>query len=147
MQHVFIGSDHGGFALKQELIEELRGMGVSHTDVGVHREESADYPDIARDLARVLLPFEGALGILLCGTGIGISIAANKIAGVRAALCSDEYSAAMARRHNNANVLCLGGRVIGPELAKSILHTFLTNTFEGGRHQRRVDKLEHPSLP
>ncbi len=142
MRRVFIGSDHGGIELKAALVEELDAARIGFTDMGVHSGEAADYPDIAQALCARVLEENESLGVLICGTGIGISIAANKVPGIRAALCSEEYSASMSRRHNDANVLCLGGRVTGPELAKSILRAFLASSFEGGRHQRRVDKLE-----
>ncbi len=136
-----IASDHGGFALKQALMAHLRESGVEFEDLGTYSEESCDYPVYAEKLGRAVAAGEYEKGILICGTGIGISIAANKIRGVRAALCSDCYSAEMSRRHNNANVLALGGRVLGVELAKRIVDTFLTAPFEGGRHQRRVELI------
>ena len=136
-----IASDHGGFALKQELMAHLRDTGVEFEDLGTYTEESCDYPDYAEKLGRAVAAGEYEKGVLICGTGIGISIAANKIPGIRCALCGDCYSAEMARRHNNANVMALGGRVVGPEPAKRILDTFLTTSFDGGRHQRRVDKI------
>ncbi len=145
MRKIFLGSDHGGFALKAHLVEMLRAAGEEVHDMGVLSETAVDYPDIAQKTCGALLQEPEALGILICGTGIGISIAANKLPGIRAALCTEEYSARMARAHNNANVLCLGGRVTGPELAFAIVRSFLSTQFEGGRHQRRVDKIEpHP---
>ena len=136
-----IASDHGGFALKQEIMAHLRATGVEFEDLGTYREESCDYPVYAEKLGKAVAAGDYEKGILICGTGIGISIAANKIHGVRAALCGDCYSAEMCRRHNDANVLALGGRVLGVELAKRIVDTFLTAPFEGGRHQRRVDLI------
>lgn len=136
-----IASDHGGFALKQEIMAHLKETGVAFEDLGTYTEESCDYPVYAEKLGRAVAAGEYDKGILICGTGIGISIAANKIHGVRAALCGDCYSAEMCRRHNDANVLALGGRVTGPELAKKIVDTFLAASFEGGRHQRRVDLI------
>ncbi|MDY5099910.1 MAG: ribose 5-phosphate isomerase B [Oscillospiraceae bacterium] len=136
-----IASDHGGFALKQEIMAHLRATGVEFEDLGTYSEESCDYPVYAEKLGKAVAAGDYEKGILICGTGIGISIAANKIHGVRAALCGDCYSAEMCRRHNNANVLALGGRVLGVELAKRIVDTFLTAPFEGGRHQRRVDLI------
>ena len=136
-----IASDHGGFALKQEIMAHLRATGVEFEDLGTYSEESCDYPVYAEKLGRAVAAGDYEKGILICGTGIGISIAANKIHGVRAALCGDCYSAEMCRRHNDANVLALGGRVLGVELAKRIVDTFLTAPFEGGRHQRRVDLI------
>lgn len=136
-----IGSDHAGFSLKNELMVGLRDDGYDVEDLGTFSEQSCDYPDIARDVGQAVAAGRFALGILICGTGIGMSMAANKIAGVRAALCSDTFSARMARRHNDANVLCLGARVIGPGLAMEVTSAFLKDAFEGGRHQRRVDKM------
>ena len=136
-----IASDHGGFALKQEIMTHLRATGVEFEDLGTYSEESCDYPVYAEKLGKAVAAGDYEKGILICGTGIGISIAANKIHGVRAALCGDCYSAEMCRRHNDANVLALGGRVLGVELAKRIVDTFLTAPFEGGRHQRRVDLI------
>ena len=136
-----IASDHGGFALKQEIMAHLRATGVEFEDLGTYSEESCDYPVYAEKLGKAVAAGDYEKGILICGTGIGISIAANKIHGVRAALCGDCYSSEMCRRHNDANVLALGGRVLGVELAKRIVDTFLTAPFEGGRHQRRVDLI------
>jgi len=134
------GSDHGGLLLKQELVAYATQKGIDFQDVGTFSEESVDYPDIAKNVCKSLK--EGDLGVLVCGTGIGISIAANKIKGIRAALCHNEYCASMAREHNDANVLCLGGRVIGVETAKAILNAFLESEFSGGRHAVRVAKIE-----
>ena len=136
-----IASDHGGFALKQEIMAHLKDCGVAFEDLGTYSEESVDYPVYAAKLGRAVAAGEYERGILICGTGIGISMAANKIRGIRCALCSDCYSAEMSRRHNNANVLALGGRTLGAELAKKITDTFLATEFEGGRHQRRVDLI------
>ena len=136
-----IASDHGGFALKQEIMAHLKETGVAFEDLGTYSEESVDYPVYAAKLGKAVAAGEYERGILICGTGIGISIAANKIHGIRCALCSDCYSAEMSRRHNNANVLAMGGRTLGGELAKKITDTFLTTEFEGGRHQRRVDLI------
>lgn len=138
---IAIGADHGGFIMKEELKEYLKEKGYDVTDCGTHNEDSVDYPDIAVKTAKTILSNENELGVLICGTGIGISIAANKIKGIRAALCTDCYCAKMARNHNDANILCMGGRVTGIELAKSILDTFLGEKFEGGRHRIRVDKI------
>ena len=136
-----IASDHGGFALKQEIMIHLKDIGVEFEDLGTYSEESVDYPVYAHKLGKAVGAGEYERGILICGTGIGISIAANKIHGIRCALCSDCYSAEMSRRHNNANVLAMGGRTLGAELAKKIVDTFLGTGFEGGRHQRRVDLI------
>ncbi len=136
-----IGSDHGGFELKNHVIEHLKNAGIEYKDCGTYNEESCDYPDIAKKVADTIISGECERGILICGTGIGISIAANKIDGIRAALCSDVYSAKMARQHNNANIICLGGRVTGRELAFMIIDTFLNEEYAGGRHQKRIDKI------
>lgn len=137
-----IGSDHAGFHLKAEFMEELQRQGYAVEDLGTFSTESCDYPDSARAVAQGVADGRYRLGILICGTGIGMSMAANKVPGVRAALCAEPFSAAMARAHNDANVLCLGARVVGPGLALQVLQAFLDGEFEGGRHQRRVDKLE-----
>ena len=136
-----IASDHGGFALKQEIMAHLKDSGVEFEDLGTYSEESVDYPVYAHKLGKAVAAGEYERGILICGTGIGISIAANKIDGIRCALCTDCYSAEMSRRHNNANVLAMGGRTMGVELAKRIVDIFLATEFEGGRHQRRVDLI------
>ncbi len=141
MRTLFLGSDHGGFGLKQELVQILTGAGFAVEDCGVNDAASVDYPDIAEIVCERVLAVPHSLGILCCGTGIGMSIAANKIAGIRAALCSETYSAKMARVHNDANVLCLGARVIGIELAREVATAFLSVSFEGGRHARRVGKI------
>ncbi|HOF02098.1 MAG TPA: ribose 5-phosphate isomerase B [Spirochaetota bacterium] len=138
---IFIGCDHGGYELKMEIYNYVKGeMRLDITDMGCFSKDSVDYPDIAEVVAKSVLEKNG-VGILICGTGVGISIAANKICGVRCALCSEEYSARMTRKHNDANILALGGRTTGVELAKSIVNTFLTTGFEGGRHQKRIDKI------
>jgi ribose 5-phosphate isomerase B len=138
---IYIGSDHGGFALKQELLAFIRDeLKMEIEDAGCFSTDSVDYPDIAATVTGKVLK-DGGPGIVICGTGIGISIAANKVDGIRCALCTNEYMARMTRRHNDANVLALGGRVIGVELARSICEAFLTSDFDGGRHQRRVDKI------
>ena len=136
-----IASDHGGFALKQEIMAHLKETGVAYADLGTYSEESVDYPVYAAKLGKAVAAGEYERGILICGTGIGISIAANKIDGIRCALCSDCYSAEMCRRHNNANVLAMGGRTLGAELAKKIVDTYLHTEFEGGRHERRVNMI------
>ena len=138
---IVIGSDHGGFALKQAIIAFLEQGGYEYQDVGTYQETAVDYPDIAKKAAEMILRGEAERGILICGTGIGISITANRYAGIRAALCHDCFSAEATRLHNDANVLAMGGRVIGPELAKKITHTFLTTPFsEDERHKRRIEK-------
>ena len=143
-----IGSDHGGFLLKQEIKKHLEEKGVDFVDVGCYDENSGDYPDVAKAAWDKITSGECDIGILICGTGIGISMAANKVKGIRAACCSDCFSAKYTRLHNNANVLCFGGRVVGaggrviaPETACELADIFLFTPFEGGRHQRRVDKI------
>ncbi len=138
---IIIGSDHGGFLLKEKVKSFLNKNGYEVIDEGTYNTDSVDYPDYAKKVCKKVLA-ENAIGILMCGTGIGISISANKIKGIRCALCSDEYSAKMAKEHNNANVLALGARVIGEELAYSIIETFLKNKFVYGRHEKRVKKIE-----
>lgn len=134
--------DHGGFDLKSELLKSLADTEFQMIDLGVSSTDSVDYPDQAHLLAKTIESGEADFGILICGTGIGISIAANRHCGIRAALCTDPFMARMSREHNDANVLCLGGRVIGPALAKEIVLSFLNGTFEGGRHARRITKIE-----
>jgi ribose 5-phosphate isomerase B len=138
---VAIGSDHGGLDLKIFLVDVLKKAGVDVTDVGVSQPGSVDYPDYALKVTDMVRTGLVDMGVLLCGTGIGMSMAANKVPGIRAALAWNIFTARMARQHNDANVLVMGGRVTGPELAREILMTFLEEPFEGGRHQRRVDKL------
>ena len=136
-----IGSDHGGFELKNHVMKHLDELGIEYKDYGCYDENSVDYPDIAKAVGEAVASGECERGILICGTGIGISIAANKIKGIRAALCSDVYSAKMTKEHNNANIICMGGRVIGRELAFMIVDTWLGAEFQGGRHQARIDKI------
>lgn len=138
---VVIGSDHGGLRLKQEIKNLLNEMAIAYEDVGCNCETSVDYPDYAKPVAQRVANGEFDRGILICGTGIGMSIAANKVKGIRCAVVSDEYSARMSREHNDANVLALGERVIGPDLAKSIVRTWLTTEFGGDRHARRIRKI------
>ncbi len=139
---IYIGSDHAGYELKNEVIKHLEELGLEYRNFGSVNGESVDYPDVAEEVCTALLAGnEGDKAILVCGTGIGISIAANKIKGIRAALCTDCYTAKYTRYHNNANTLCMGGRVIGAGLACEIVDAFLGAKFEGGRHQRRVDKI------
>ncbi|AGY56749.1 ribose 5-phosphate isomerase B [Gloeobacter kilaueensis JS1] len=137
-----IGSDHGAYELKEELKQWLSAHDYSFEDVGTFNGERCDYPQVARTVAQKIQSGEANRGILLCGTGIGISIAANKFAGIRAALAHDHYTAKMSREHNDANVLAMGGRVLGPEVAKDVLATWLTTEFEGERHQRRLDQIQ-----
>ncbi len=136
-----IGSDHGGYALKQEILKHLEEIGVEYLDCGCFSTESVDYPDIAEVVCASITDGTCDKGILLCGTGIGISMAANKIRGIRAALCHSEFDARMCREHNNANVMCLGGRTLGPNISLEMVDLFLNTEFGGERHQRRVDKI------
>ncbi len=140
-QIIALASDHAGYALKTELKEELERQGHEVLDLGTHGPESVDYPDFGHAMGQALEEGRAQRGVLVCGSGIGISIAANRHPGVRAALCYDETSARLARAHNDANVLALGARLIGPEVAKSCLAVFLATDFEGGRHAKRVAKL------
>lgn len=139
---IIIGSDHGGYDLKEVLKKSLEEGDVELEDIGCHSMESVDYPDYAHKVASAVAEGRFDLGVLVCGTGLGVSISANRHRGVRAALCGDTFSARMARAHNDANVLCLGGRVVGAGLAIDILHAFLSGSFEGGRHARRVSSME-----
>ncbi len=138
---IAVGSDHAGFRLKGIILDFLRQRGVPCRDLGTTGTDAADYPDFARAVAEAVRRGECSRGIVICGTGIGTSIAANKVPGIRAALCADPYSARMSREHNDANVLCLGERVVGPGLALAIVETWLEAEFTGGRHRRRVDKI------
>lgn len=138
---IAIGSDHGGLRLKKEIIKHLEKKNIEVKDYGTYTEDSCDYPDFAEKVGEAVVAKEHDYGILVCGTGIGISISANKIPGVRAALCSDTFSAHATREHNNANILALGERVVGTGLALDIVDAFLGSTFEGGRHENRVNKI------
>lgn len=138
---VAIGADHRGFALKRVLIEDLAGRGLEVIDLGTGSDESVDYPDFARAVAESVAAGRAERGILVCGTGIGMSIGANRHKGVRAALCCTAEQARMSRRHNNANVLCLGADTISESAAQACVEAFLGTEFEGGRHERRVAKL------
>lgn len=138
---IVMGSDHGAYELKSVLKEHLEAQGKEVNDLGVYDATSVDYPDIAEKVCTEVKSGKYEFGILLCGTGIGISIAANKIDGIRCALVLNEYSAEKAKQHNNANVIAMGGRVLGPDLAKNILDAFMNAEFEGGRHQKRLDKI------
>lgn len=139
---IAIACDHGAVELKKEIEAMLDEMGLSYQDFGTDSHASVDYPVYAEKAARAVTSGACDRGILLCGTGLGMSLAANKVRGIRCALCGDCYSAEMSRRHNNANMLALGARVIGPELAKKITQIFLTTDFEGGRHARRVGMID-----
>ena len=138
---IAIGSDHGGFALKQEIMKHLEERKLQYIDFGTYSSDSCDYPQYGAAVGRAVASGSCERGILICGTGIGISISANKIHGVRAALCGDCFSAEMTRRHNDANIVALGARVVGPGLALKIVDTFLDTEFEGGRHERRVQQM------
>ncbi len=138
---ITIGSDHGAVELKEEVKKVLAEFDVEIKDVGTFGKESVDYPDIAEKVCADVVSGAADRGIVLCGTGLGISIAANKIKGIRCALCSDVYSAKMSREHNNANVLAMGGRVMGFGPAGEIVRAWMTTEFAGGRHQRRIDKM------
>ena len=138
---IYLGADHAGFPLKEHVKRVLATLGHEVTDVGTDGEESVDYPDYASEVATAVADSRAAFGVLVCGTGIGMAIAANKVPGVRAVQTADPEMARMARRHNDANVLTLPGRYIGPEVAGEIVTAFLSTEFEGGRHQDRVDKI------
>ena len=138
---IALGSDHGGFDLKETVKAYLDKENIPYKDFGCPNKESCDYPIFGRAAAEAVASGECEKGIVICTTGIGISIAANKVKGVRCALCSDTLSAEMTRRHNDANVLCLGANITGPAIAAEAVKTFLNTDFEGGRHQRRVDKM------
>ncbi|PIE57867.1 MAG: ribose 5-phosphate isomerase B [Desulfobulbus propionicus] len=139
---VLIGSDHGGFSLKQKIVTFLEQQGHRVEDCGCTSTESVDYPDFAQKLCQELLAGDAERGILVCGTGIGMSISANRFQGVRAALCHDNFTARMSREHNDANVLCLGERVLGDAVALDMVKTWMTTEFTGGRHQRRLQKMD-----
>lgn len=139
---IAIGSDHGGFELKAKIAEYLKSKGIEIKDFGTFTNESCDYPVFAKEVATEVANGSFNRGILICGTGIGVSIVANKIKGIRAALCFDTFCAKMSREHNNANILCLGQRVLSQDLALEIVDIWLKTDFEGGRHQRRVDLIE-----
>ncbi len=140
---IAIGCDHGGFNLKQAVMKLLEEMGESYKDFGTYSADSCDYPDIAKPVCSAIASGEYEKGILICGTGIGMSICANKVKGIRAAHVTDTFSARMVKEHNNANVLCLGERITGIEIALEIVKAYLNAEFQGGRHQVRVDKIEY----
>jgi ribose 5-phosphate isomerase B len=137
----FVASDHAALPAKAVVVDELRACGIDARDLGPSDPASVDYPDYAERVARAVASGEAARGVLLCGTGIGMSIAANKVDGVRAALVHDVTSAAMSRQHNDANVLVLGGGMLGERLIRDIVRTWVNSRFEGGRHQGRLDKI------
>lgn len=136
-----IGADHGGFNLKKEIVALLEELGHEYKDFGTHSADSIDYPDVAIPVAEAVAAGEFDRGILICGTGIGIGIAANKVKGIRAALVHDSFSAKATRQHNDSNIMTLGERIVGPGLARDLVATWLDTDFEGGRHSSRVDKM------
>ena len=138
---IAVGSDHAGFLLKQEVLNYLKEHNLEYKDFGTDSEKSCNYPEFAKRVADAVASGECDRGILLCGTGLGMSMAANKVDGIRACACSDTFSARATRMHNNANILCMGQRVVGFGLAREILDAFLYTDFEGGRHQTRVDMI------
>ncbi len=144
---IAIGSDHAGYRLKDQIVEHLKSSDHSIEDFGVFSDDSVDYPDIAAAVAGFVQKNKLSCGLLICGTGIGMSIAANKYRGIRAALCSEPYSARCARQHNDANILSMGSRVIGAGLAIDIVDTFIKTEFEGGRHSRRIEKINLAEQP
>ncbi len=139
--NIALGSDHGGFEMKEEISSLLADLEHRVADVGCFSKDSVDYPEIARQVCEHVRQGSSQFGILICGTGIGMSIAANRYRDIRATLCHDAYTARMSREHNNANVLCLGGRVLGIEVALDIVRVWLDTAFAGGRHQRRLDMI------
>ena len=138
---IALGADHGGWALKEAVKQHLDALGVAYQDFGTYSEESVDYPDMAVPPCEAVVKGECEKAPLFCGTGVGISIAANKVKGIRACCCSDTFSAKYTRMHNDANVLCMGGRVVGAGLACELVDVFLNTEFEGGRHARRIAKI------
>ena len=138
---IAIGCDHGGLKIKNAVIEYLRENDIEFNDYGCYSDESVDYPIFAYQVAKNVADGTAELGIICCGTGIGVSMAANKVKGIRAAVCTDEFCAEMTRRHNNANILCMGGRVIDEAKAVKLASIFLNTPFDGGRHEKRVDMI------
>lgn len=141
MTKVAVGCDHGGFILKESVVSTLERLGAEVVDLGCYDESSVDYPVYGEKVARSVASGECALGVIMCGTGIGISIAANKVRGVRAAVVTNTYMAKLTKNHNNANIIALGGRVISPDEATAIVEAWYTAEYEGGRHQRRLDMI------
>lgn len=146
MEKIALGSDHAGFELKEKIKTILEKMNLGWNDMGTKSTESCDYPDYARAVADAVSKDEVKRGIICCGSGIGVSIVANKVRGVRAALCHDEIDAETSRKHNDANVLCLAGRRTSADECEKIISTWINTQFEGGRHERRVEKIEKPRL-
>ncbi|WP_405340992.1 ribose 5-phosphate isomerase B [Ruminococcus sp.] len=138
---IAIGCDHGGLAIKNAVINYMKENGIAYHDYGCNTDESVDYPVYAYQVAKSVAGGNAELGIICCGTGIGVSMAANKIKGIRAAVCTDEFCAEMTRRHNNANIMCMGGRVIDEEKAVKLASIFLNTPFDGGRHEKRVNMI------
>ncbi len=138
---IALAADHGGYALKEEVKKHLDELGIAYKDFGTNSEASVDYPDMALPACDAVVSGECDKALLFCGTGVGISMSANKVKGIRACCCSDAFSAEYTRRHNDANALCMGGRVVGPGLACQLVDLFLNTEYEGGRHDRRVEKL------
>lgn len=138
---IAVGCDHVGILLKPEIISHLESKGIEVTDLGAKSTERTDYPIYGRAVAESVASGESDLGILICGSGVGISITANKVPGIRAVVCSDPYTAKLSRSHNNTNILAFGSRVVGSELAKMIVDEWLASEFEGGRHQTRIDMI------
>ena len=141
---VAIGFDHGGLNLRALVIERVQAAGFEVLDLGPQTDESVDYPEFAHSVARAVKSGEAILGVLVCGTGLGMSMAANRHKGIRAAVCTNTYMAQMARAHNDANVLCMGGRVVGKGLAAGILDRFFSTSFDGGRHAKRIELIDQP---
>ena len=141
-KRIIIGCDHGGLNLKNKVVEHLKEIGYEVEDEGTYTTESVDYPIYAKKVAHAVADGRYEKGIIICGTGIGVSIVANKVKGIRASLCGDTFSAKATRQHNNSNILCMGERVIGAGLALDIVDIWLTTEYEGGRHQRRIDMME-----
>ena len=139
---IALGADHGGFELKEAVRRHLDECGIQYRDYGTRTGEACDYPEMAKAPCKAVVSGECGAALLFCGSGIGISMAANRLRGIRAAVCSDYFSAKYTRLHNDANVLCLGGRVVGTGLACELVDVFLSTGFEGGRHQRRIDLIE-----
>jgi ribose 5-phosphate isomerase B len=148
METIFLGCDHAGFDLKKDIVQLLQNLSVPLQDLGCDcAEVSVHYPQYAQKVVQAILANPGSRGILICGTGLGMSIAANRFSGIRAALCQELYTARMSRLHNDANLLVMGGRIVGPGLAQEIVHVWLTTSFEGGRHQQRLDLIETGATP